>query len=110
MVASAARDFGAENPRAPLRLRAGVDTEDGVVVAGGDVGSDGARRREMVRDVIVRSKRIAGNRSLTLPIVLRSKKYAIHRHYLAAFHRKQWRLTAAKRPHIVVPTLSGIPT
>src|SRR3984893_3728024 len=36
--ASAARDFRAENPRAPLRLRARVDTEDGVVVAGGDVG------------------------------------------------------------------------
>src|SRR5262249_50307789 len=47
--AFAARDFGAENPRAPLRLRAGVETEDGVVVAGRDVGSDGARRREMVR-------------------------------------------------------------
>src|SRR5262249_27307419 len=36
--AFAARDFGAENPRAPLRLRAGVETEDGVVVAGRDVG------------------------------------------------------------------------
>src|SRR5262249_52581268 len=45
-LASAARDFGAENPRAPLRLRAGVETEDGVVVAGGDVGSDRARRRK----------------------------------------------------------------
>src|SRR5262249_14575632 len=52
--ASAARRFRGENPRAPLPLRAGVDSEDGVVVAGRDVGSDGARRREMVSDVIVR--------------------------------------------------------
>src|SRR6266571_4877138 len=52
--ASAARRFRAENPRAPLPLRAGVDSEDGVVVAGRDVGSDGSRRREMVSDVIVR--------------------------------------------------------
>src|SRR5262249_55308499 len=70
--AFAARDFGAENPRAPLRLRAGVETEDGVVVAGRDVGSDGARRREMVRDVIVRPAHVEADIGAR-PIVVRHR-------------------------------------
>ena len=70
VVASAARDFGAENPRAPLRLRAGVEAEDGVVVAGGDVGSDRAGRWEMVRDVIVRPAHVEADVGAG-PIVVR---------------------------------------
>lgn len=73
VVASAARDFGAENPGAPLRLRAGVESEDGVMVAGGDIGSDGARRREMVRDVIVRAADVEADVSAG-PIVVRRWK------------------------------------
>src|SRR5262245_9917446 len=71
--AFAARDFGAENPGAPLRLRAGVESEDGVVVAGRDVGSDGARRREMVRDVIVRPAHVEADIGAR-PIVIRHWK------------------------------------
>ena len=73
VVASAARGFRAENPGAPLPLRARVDTEDGVVVAGGDVGSDRARRREMVRDVIVRSAGAEADVSAG-PVVIRHWK------------------------------------
>src|SRR5262249_48420221 len=62
-----------ENPRAPLPLRAGVDSEDGVAVAGGDVGSDGARRREMVSDVIVRPADVEADVSAG-PIVVRLRK------------------------------------
>jgi hypothetical protein len=71
--ASAARGFRAQNPGAPLPLRARVDTEDSVVVAGSDVGSDGARRREMVRDVIVRSTGAEADVSAG-PIVVRHLK------------------------------------
>src|SRR5215469_15421501 len=57
----------------PLRLRAGVETEDGVVVAGGDVGSDRARRREMVRDVVVRPAHVEADVGAG-PIVIRHWK------------------------------------
>jgi hypothetical protein len=71
--ASAARRFRAENPRAQLPLRAGVDSEDGVVVAGRDVGSGGSRRREMVSDVIVRPADVEADVSAG-PIVVRHRK------------------------------------
>src|SRR6516162_7352365 len=87
VLASAARDFGAQNPRAPLRLRAGVETEDGVVVAGGDVGSDRARRREMVRDVVVRSTGVEADVSAG-PIVVR---------YWKRSWRLEWQLRRRRR-------------
>jgi len=86
--AFAARDFGAENPRAPLRLRAGVETEDGVVVAGRDVGSDGARRREMVRDVIVRPAHVEADIGAR-PIVVRHRKR--RRRLVRQFRRRRRR-------------------
>src|SRR5215467_4380792 len=85
--ASAARDFGAENPRPPLRLRAGVETEDGGVVAGGDVGSDRARRREMVRDVMVRPAGVEADVSAG-PIVVRHWKRS---------WRLEWQLRRRRR-------------